>query len=85
MYRGPAPEERFWQKGDSRKTMETGLSAVVSTKKTNKESITIKKLTKLLAMLLAVAMILSVLSGCNKTEPDPTEPEATGEPAAENT
>lgn len=44
-----------------------------------------KKLTKLLAMLLAVAMILSVLAGCNKTEPDPTEPEATGEPAAENT
>lgn len=44
-----------------------------------------KKLTKLLAMLLAVAMILSVLAGCNKTEPDPTEPETTGEPAAENT
>ena len=44
-----------------------------------------KKLTKLLAMLLAVAMILSVLTGCNKTEPDPTEPETTGEPAAENT
>ena len=44
-----------------------------------------KKLTKLLAMLLAVAMILSVLAGCNKTVPDPTEPETTGEPAAENT
>ena len=33
-----------------------------------------KKLTKLLALLLAVAMVLSIAAGCNKVEPTPTEP-----------
>ena len=39
-----------------------------------KESNDMKKLTKLWALLLAVAMVLSMAAGCNKVEPAPTEP-----------
>ena len=44
-----------------------------------------KKFTKLWALLLAVAMVLSFASGCNKVEPAPTEPtdDAATSPAAE--
>ena len=37
-----------------------------------------KKFVKLWALLLAVAMILSVAAGCGKTDPTPTEPDSTG-------
>ena len=36
-----------------------------------------KKFVKLWALLLAVAMILSIAAGCGKTEPTPTEPDST--------
>ena len=63
---------------------QNGLLPWISTAN-KKESNDMKKLTKLLALLLAVAMVLSIAAGCNKVEPTPTEPtdEVATNPAAD--